>query len=88
MKAIYVDLPNHRGDKAPARHLSPPNEIFSAWNGLHLIELLDNGVPWIHTPPSITKAIGCSQQMDGKALLLETMHTQLTGFRELRLVPG
>lgn len=38
-----MELPNNGRDKAPARYLSPSNEICSIRNRLHLIELLTKG---------------------------------------------
>ena len=39
------------------------------------------------TPQAIAKAIGCSPQTDGKALLLKTTPVQLTEPGEVNLVP-
>ena len=40
-----METPNRRG-KAPIRHLLPPNETFSAGDGLYLIAMLAKGNTW------------------------------------------
>ena len=84
-----MESPNNRGDRAPTRHLLPPNETFRAWNELHLIELLAKGTHGnLQITQAIAKTIGCFPQSDGKTLLLKTVSTYLTGHGEVKLVPN
>ena len=82
-----MESPNNGGDKAPARHLSPPNETSNTDNWLHLIGFWPKGT---HGNPQTTqviaKAIGCSPQTEYKYLLLNTAHILLNE-HEVELVP-
>lgn len=61
---------NKRKDRAPAGNPSLRNEVF---NGLYLNKCWSKGDPCKpETTRAITKAIGCSLQTAGKALLLKT----------------
>lgn len=69
MKGIKEESPNNRGDDASTKHPNPLRKVSSAKNGLHPV--------WpkgFHETPkssqTIAKAVGCSLQPDGKALLI------------------
>lgn len=54
---IYIESPTNEGNGATAGYLSLPNEDFSSWNKLHLIELLERSPMGIQMTHTITKAI-------------------------------
>lgn len=65
-----------------------PNEASSTGIGLHLIELLANGVHG--NPPTtqaVTKTLGCSPQTVSTTPLLKTKPTQLTEHGDAELTP-
>jgi hypothetical protein len=52
---------NNGVEKAPIRHLSPPNEISRAENRLHIIELLAQGACEEYgTIQAIAEVVGCT----------------------------
>lgn len=77
------------GDKPPFKNLSPPIENSDSGNGLHLIELLAKGA---YRDPqtaqaivaTVTSAIDCSPNTDGKGLVLKATLTYLVGHVEVK----
>lgn len=79
---------NNRGDKAQPTKTSP-SEISSARNGLYILLSCwpnePHGTP--QTTQDISKSIGCSSQIDGKALLLKTTPMHLIEHGKVELLP-
>lgn len=60
-------------DKAPTKHFLPPNKTNSAIIGLHLMELLVNGITWKPpNNPGFCQSIGSSPKSEGMTLLVWT----------------
>lgn len=88
MKAIYMKLPNHKGDRTPTGNFSSLNKASNTRNELHLIGDVSHRNPWEpQTTQAVIKAIGCSPKTGTKALLLNTTPTQLTEHGEVEMVP-
>lgn len=76
------------GETLLSSHLLSTNEASSNKTGLHLIELLAEGVPLgPQTTQAVAKSMDCSPQTDSKAPLPKTSPTQLIEHRQVKLVP-
>ena len=72
--------PSNEGDGTPNEHLLSPNDASNSTGiGLHLIELLAKGVPWVPLNNlTFVKIIGYCPQTDNKAILLKKhLHNSL-----------
>lgn len=90
MKETKLKLPNNGGDGALLTHLLSPNKTSRTVIGLHLIELLTEGVPWgyLHAPkqPWLLPRLLAALNTLTSPPLLKTAATQAREHGEAQLV--